>query len=244
MTYLPSPASPLPSLQEARHPISAPIRVALVEDLIHLRSDLAELLKLDPQISVVAVVGDGLEAIEQLPESGAEVVLMDIGLPGIDGVECVRQLKPLMPKAEFMMVTVFEDHEKVMASLIAGATGYLVKSASWDRLKEAIVDLHRGGSPMSSSIARRILKNIIQPRPRATSLLDAGLSLREEEVLQSLAQGRRYKEIADHLAISPHTVRAHIHSIYEKLQVRSKAEAVSQYRKHSQSPDQPDRSDR
>lgn len=244
MTYLPSPASPLPSLQEATHPISAPIRVALVEDLIHLRSDLAELLKLDPQISVVAVVGDGLEAIEQLPESGAEVVLMDIGLPGIDGVECVRQLKPLMPKAEFMMVTVFEDHEKVMASLIAGATGYLVKSASWDRLKEAIVDLHRGGSPMSSSIARRILKNLIQPRPHATSLLDAGLSLREEEVLQLLAQGRRYKEIADHLAISPHTVRAHIHSIYEKLQVRSKAEAVNQYRKHSQSPDQPDRSDR
>jgi DNA-binding NarL/FixJ family response regulator len=185
------------------------------------------------------MVGDGLEAIEQLPESRAEVVLMDIGLPGIDGVECVRQLKPRMHKTEFMMFTVFEDHEKVMASLFAGATGYLVKSASWNQLKESIVDLHRGGSPMSSSIARRLLKNLIQPRTEDPNLFDAGLTLREEEVLKSLAHGRRYKEIGKDLAISPHTVRAHIHSIYEKLHVRTKAEAVNQFRKRRHWPDWP-----
>jgi len=235
----PSPVPPVESHPGSVHPNSPPIRVALVEDQGLLRSELVQLLTLDPQISVVAVAADGREAIEQLPASSAEVVLMDIGLPGIDGVECVRQLKPLMPKTEFMMVTVFEDHDKVMASLMAGATGYLVKSASWDRLKESIVDLHRGGSPMSSSIARRVLTNLFRPQPGLPSPPNARLTLREEEVLKSLGKGRRYKEIADELAISPHTVRAHIHSIYEKLHVRSKAEAVNHYRNRGHSLEQP-----
>ena len=209
---------------------SRPIRVALVEDQDFLRSELAELLSSDAQIAVVAVARDGQEAIDQLPKSAAEVVLMDIGLPGRDGVECVRQLKPVMPNAEFMMVTVFEDHEKVMASLSAGATGYLVKSASWERLKESIVDLHRGGSPMSSSIARQVLTKLFRPDSRLAATPNASLTPREEEVLKSLSQGRRYKGIADELGISPYTVRAHIHAIYEKLHVRSKAEAVNHYR--------------
>jgi DNA-binding NarL/FixJ family response regulator len=229
-----SPVDPTLFHPGSAYTISSPIRVALVEDQAHLRGDLAHLLALDPQLAVVATLGTGEEAIEQLPRSGAEVVLMDIGLPGVDGVECVRRLKPQLPKTEFMMFTVFEDHDKVMDSLIAGATGYLVKNASWDRLKEAIVELHQGGSPMSSSIARRVLKSWIQAPIEDSSLLEAGLTLREEEVLRSLAQGRRYKEIADDLAISAHTVRAHIHSIYEKLHVRNKAEAVNQYRRRTQ----------
>jgi DNA-binding NarL/FixJ family response regulator len=202
----------------------------LVEDQASLRIDLTRLLASDPQISVVAVARDGQEAIERLPSSTAEVVLMDIRMPGIDGVECVRQLKPIMPKTEFMMVTVFEDNEKVMASLMAGATGYLLKSASWERLKESIVDLHRGGSPMSSSIARQVLYKAFPSKSNPEFQGEPGLTIREEEVLKSLSDGRRYKEIADDLSISPGTVRAHIHSIYEKLHVRSKAQAVGHYR--------------
>lgn len=234
-----TPSAPATALHGICHPDSksqAPIRVALVEDQPNLRVDLAHLLASEPGFAVVAVIDNGQRAMEQLPETGAEVVLMDIGLPDIDGVQCVRRLKPQMPRTEFMMLTVFEDHDKVVASFTAGATGYLIKSAPWDRLREAIHDLHRGGSPMSSSIARRLLACLIQAPPQEPSLLEAGLTLREEEVLKSLARGSRYKEIAHELAISPHTVRAHIHSVYEKLHVRSKTEAVNLFRKSTRLP--------
>ncbi len=156
---------------------------------------------------------------------------MDIGLPGLSGVDCVRELKPRLPGTDFMMLTIFEDQEQVFAALRAGATGYLVKGSPWERLREAIRELHAGGSPMSSSIAREVIRAMLQA-DRDPVPDDRRLSLREEEVLRSLAKGRRYKEIAADLGLSLHTVRTHIHHIYQKLHVTNKSGAAAAFRRH------------
>lgn len=210
--------------------ISAPIRIAIVEDMAALREELAGLVSADPYMRCVGVATNGSEALDRLPGCRPDVVLMDIGLPDLSGVECVRRLKPLLPDTGFMMLTIIEDHELVFASLQAGATGYLVKGSPWERLQEAIRELHAGGSPMSSSIAREVIRSLIgsEPGPAAPC---SPLSAREVEVLRVLADGRRYKEIADDFGISLHTVRTHIHHIYQKLHVQKRSEATEFFRR-------------
>jgi DNA-binding NarL/FixJ family response regulator len=209
---------------------TAPIRVAIVEDLQEIRTELAGLVASDEGMQTAGIFADGETALKELPGLNPDVVLMDIGLPGISGVECVERLKPQLPATNFMMLTVFEDHERVFAALQAGATGYLVKGSVWERIREAILELHAGGSPMSSSIAREVIRSLLHGKPGPTNP-ESRLSMREEEILRALAAGKRYKEIAADLDLSPHTVRTHLHRIYQKLHVRNKQEAVAVFRR-------------
>jgi DNA-binding NarL/FixJ family response regulator len=146
-------------------------------------------------------------------------------LPGISGIECIKQIKPALPLTQFMMCTVYEDNENVFDSLCAGATGYLLKNSPPGKITEAIIDLYHGGSPMSSTIARKVIR-AFQPSVKQTTDIEK-LTKREREMLDLLAKGYRYKEIADRLFISFDTVRTHIHHIYEKLQVQSRTEALN-----------------
>lgn len=163
-----------------------------------------------------------------LPSRRPDVVLMDIGLPGMSGIDCIRQLKETFPRCQIMMLTVFEDHDRIYESLLAGASGYLVKKTPPAKLLEAIRDVHAGGSPMSNQIARRVVEAFRasgSSGSKDTSRLDA-LSTREQEILACLSQGLLYKEIAARLGISIETVRTHIRNVYQKLQVRSRTEAL------------------
>jgi len=170
-------------------------------------------------------------AIEKLSEIPVDIVLMDINLPGQDGIECVRVLKTARPETLFLMVTVYDDAERIFQALAAGATGYLLKRATRVELLAAIEDLRVGGSPMSSSIARKVVQSFqqsSQPNVSAT----ASLSDRERGVLKLLAQGYVYKEIGDQLSISVPTVGTHVRHIYDKLHVQTRAQAVAKFRGH------------
>ena len=206
----------------------SPIRVALVEDIAAIRESLKTLISESAGLELVGAAVSGEEALDLLPALQPDVVLMDIVLPKMSGVECVRLLKETLPEVEFMMLTIIEEHASVFASLQAGATGYLVKGLAGSRLVEAIRELHAGGAPMSSSIARRVIQRMLKSEDAEPP--ESNLSFREQEVLQLLASGQRYKEIADSLNLSAHTVRTHIHHIYGKLQARTKAEAIRIFR--------------
>jgi DNA-binding NarL/FixJ family response regulator len=169
------------------------------------------------------------EALEQLPRLKPGVVLMDINLPGMSGIEAVRQLKERIPDTLFLMLTVYDDGDRIFESLKAGASGYLLKRTPGNKLLNAIRDLWSGGSPMSSQIARKVVQ-FFSSMPSSPSELDT-LTSREQEVLDHLARGRLYKEIADVLGISLDTVRKHLQSIYNKLHVHSRTEAVVKYLK-------------
>jgi DNA-binding NarL/FixJ family response regulator len=166
-------------------------------------------------------------AVVALPTIGPEVILTDINLPGMSGIECVRQLKPLMPKAQFVMLTVYEDADHIFDALAAGATGYLLKQTRRDELVAALREVHAGGSPMTSNIARKVVQSF-QKRGSPTGEGEE-LSPREHEVLDLLARGYLYKEIADSIGISLPTVNTYIRRIYEKLHVHSRAQAVARY---------------
>jgi DNA-binding NarL/FixJ family response regulator len=170
---------------------------------------------------------DAESALAELPKLHPDVVLMDINLPGIDGVECVRQLKPKLPKAQFVMLTVYEDANRLFKSLMAGASGYLLKRTPPAKLLAAIREAHDGGSPMTPQIARRVVQHF-QELPEPSSELQK-LTPRETEVLNQLAKGFRYKEIVDNLGISSGTLHSYIRSIYEKLHVHSRTEAVVKF---------------
>jgi DNA-binding NarL/FixJ family response regulator len=204
---------------------NSPIRVALVEDDRQVREGLALLIGHSPGFACVAACPSAENALQRLPGQKPDVVLMDIQLPGMSGIECILQLKRLCPKAQIMMLTVFEDHERIYQSLKAGASGYLLKQTPPAELLEAITNLHQGGSPMSAQIARRVVEAF--QRPTAPEGAEALLSPREQEILHLLAQGHLYKEIADQLGRSVETVRTHIRNIYDKLHVRSRTEAVN-----------------
>lgn len=203
------------------------IFVTVVEDEDEIRQGISELLSFAPDIVCSGAFKDGLEAFQKIPEIVVDVVLMDINMPKMDGIECIRRLKEKMRGLQIMMLTVYEDEEKIFESLKAGATGYLLKNTAPEKLLESIRELYHGGAPMSGSIARKVIATFKSPAASAVGAED--LSKREAEILGYLAKGYRYKEIGEKLFISTDTVRTHCHHIYEKLQVRSRTEAVNKY---------------
>lgn len=206
-----------------------PIRVAIVEDSNPLREDLLRLLASTDEFACVAACGSVEEALVQIPPAQPDVVLMDIGLPGMSGVEGVAALKALLPTAQVMMLTQTDDPDVIFQAIAAGATGYLLKSQSLARLLESIRELHAGGSPITSSIARHVLKAFADMSRVANA--DEELTARERGVLELLARGRRIKEVAATLDVSVRTVDGYLQRIYLKLQVRNKAGAIARFRK-------------
>jgi len=204
------------------------IRVSIVEDDTRVRGNLAKLIQVSPGFECVSVHPNAEEALADLPGVRPDVVLMDINLPGLNGVECVRQLKPGLPGTQVVMLTVYENTDLIFQALSAGATGYMLKQTPPAELLEAVRDVHNGGSPMSSHIARKVVASFQQPPSAAAEELST-LTTREQEVLDYLAKGFLYKEIADVLKISYDTVHTHIRKIYEKLHVRSRTEAVAKH---------------
>ena len=204
-----------------------PITVAIVEDNSGLRRSLEAILGRDPGFKCIGSFPDGEQAVSALPALRPRVVLMDINLPGMNGVECVARLVEDLPDTQIIMLTVYEDPDAIFNSLAAGAGGYLLKPVRTAHLLAAIRDLVAGGAPMSSHIARRVVQTFKKPSP----VPETGVHLapREREILDLLAQGLLQKEIADQLRISYWTVQTHIGRIYEKLHVNSRSQAVAKY---------------
>lgn len=203
------------------------IPVSIVEDDNAARQILVGWIQRAESFRCLSDFGDGESALQQLPREPAEVVLMDINLPGMSGIDCVRQLKPLLPQTQFVMLTVYEDADHIFNALSAGASGYLLKQTPRDELLAALRDVHAGGSPMTSNIARKVVQSFQPAKPQSPASDD--LSPREREVLELLARGYLYKEIAENLGISVPTVNTYIRRIYEKLHVRSRSQAVAKY---------------
>jgi DNA-binding NarL/FixJ family response regulator len=204
-----------------------PITVSIVEDNEQLRGTLAKMVGRADGFRCLSHYGTAEAALEGLPKDRPDVVLMDINLPGINGVECVRRLKQNMPQVQAVMLTVYEDTENIFNALAAGAAGYLLKRTKSAELLEAIREVHRGGSPMTTHIARKVTQSFQKAGP--SSQPTENLSEREQEVLDCLSQGFLYKEIAEKLGISYETVHTYIRRIYEKLQVRTRTEAVAKF---------------
>jgi DNA-binding NarL/FixJ family response regulator len=203
------------------------IAVSIVEDDAKVRGSLAKLIDAAAGFRCLSNHGDAETALRELPKICPEVVLMDINLPGMSGVECARRLKPLLPRTQIIMLTVYQNTEHIFNALAAGATGYLLKQTPPTELLAAIKDVHAGGSPMSSHIARKIVQSFQKPVPSGRQQED--LSPRESQVLELLARGFLYKEIGEALGLSYATVHTHIRHIYEKLHVRSRTEAVAHH---------------
>jgi DNA-binding NarL/FixJ family response regulator len=208
------------------------IRVALVEDDERVRGSLAMLVGGSAGFELVGSYIDAESALEDLPKIAPHVVLMDVQLPKQSGIECVRKLKPCLPRTQIIILTVYQDEECVFDALRAGAVGFLRKDTPPAEILEAIRDANQGGSPMSSGIARMVVAhfhpNDLKARAEAPPS-PVHLSPREEEILQLLVKGYRYKEVADEFSCSINTVREHLRRIYEKLQVTTSREAVVQY---------------
>ncbi len=215
------------------------IKVAIVEDGDEYRSHLEKIFKNHPDFRCVGTYRTAEDALIDIPKKIPDVALVDIHLPGIDGVECVKRLKEAMPQTQFMMLTVFENNTYVFNALVAGATGYLLKRSSKEEIFIAIKELYNGGAPMSAQIARKVISFFGQFKTKFSETdVDEQLSKREEEILSYLTRGYQYKEIAEALFISYDTVRTHIKHIYKKLHVRSRSEAIIKafgYRKISSS---------
>jgi DNA-binding NarL/FixJ family response regulator len=203
------------------------ITVSIVEDDAPARGILTELVRATNGFKCVGAHKNAETALTALPQEKPSVVLMDINLPGMSGIECVRRLKPQMMDTQFVMLTVYEDPDHIFKALSSGASGYLLKRTPRAELLTAIKDVHVGGSPMTSNIARKIVQSFQQFSLSPTE--PNSLSPRELEVLELLARGYLYKEIANSLCISVPTVNSHIRRIYEKLHVRSRSQAVAKY---------------
>jgi DNA-binding NarL/FixJ family response regulator len=206
-----------------------PTTVSIVEDNDQLRATLARLIDREEGFRCVSHYPDAESALARLPNDRPDIVLMDINLPGINGVECVRRLKQLLPATLAVMLTAYEDTENIFNALAAGAAGYLLKRAPRAELLEAIREVRGGGSPMTPHIARLVVQSFQKTAPSAPPT--ENLSAREQEVLDCLSQGFLYKEIAEKLGISYETVHTYIRRIYEKLQVRTRTEAVAKFLK-------------
>jgi DNA-binding NarL/FixJ family response regulator len=201
-----------------------PIKVCLVEDSKEVREGMVSLLTLDERFEVLAAYTDAETATDQLPSWNADIIIMDINLPGMSGIDCIRKVKKACPNSQFIMFTIYENDEKVFEALEAGANGYLLKKTSLARITDSLIELHEGGAPMSTQIARKIIDRMRHPESSGGT---ANLSPRENEILQLLSKGLLYKEISDSLNISTGTVRQHIHRIYEKLHVQNRTEAIN-----------------
>jgi DNA-binding NarL/FixJ family response regulator len=200
------------------------IKVCIVEDLKEVRDGMSSLLTLDERFEVLATFTDAEKATEELPAWQPDIVIMDINLPGMNGIECIKKIKSLCPQSQFIMFTIYEDDEKVFEALNAGASGYLLKKTPLGKITESLLELHEGGSPMSTQIARKVINRL---RTNKTTGNIEILSARENEILHYLATGLLYKEIAQKIATTTGTVRQHIHRIYEKLHVQNRTEALN-----------------
>ncbi len=212
------------------------IAVSIVEDDPQTRKIFANWINGAPGFRLAGDWGDAEKALEGLPAKKPNVVLMDINLPGMSGVDAVKRLKPLLPDTQFVMLTVYEDADHIYNALAAGATGYVLKQTPRAELLGAVEEVHRGGSPMTSNIARKVVQSFKQT---AAPSSQQDLSHREQEVLELLARGFLYKEIAEHLNISVPTVNTYVRRMYEKLHVRSRAQAVAKYAHLSDSEEKP-----
>ena len=203
------------------------IRVAIVEDNRGTRESLNELLNRAPALHCVGAHSSGEEALRQIPAELPDVVLMDINLPQMNGIECVSRLKQQMPKTQVLMLTTYEESDLIFDSLRKGASGYLLKNMPPTELVQAIEQVHAGGAPMSMQIARKVVSHFQQIKKPQSDM--EHLTKREHEILALLAKGFLYKEIADQLGVTLSTVRAHLHAVYEKLHVQSRTEAVVKF---------------
>ena len=212
-----------------------PITVAIVDDEPVVRMGLEGLLKRSPGFSCCGVYADAETAMTGLPTTPPNVLLMDIQLPGLDGISAIRTLRGRLPDTEIIMLTALEDHDRIFASFAAGAAGYLLKHTAPNKILEAIKEVNGGGSPMSAPIARRLVKffgndKVVPPAAHAPPVpaveVNASLTGREREVLDLMAEGLLYKEAADRLGLSVDTIRAHLRNIYKKLRVRNRTEAI------------------
>jgi DNA-binding NarL/FixJ family response regulator len=206
---------------------AALIRVAIVEDDEWVRENLALELGQNAGFSCLGTFRSAEAAIQGIPMLNPDVVLMDINLPGMDGVECVQRLKELCPDVQFLMLTVYEESDKIFNSLIAGARGYLLKRTSTPDLLEAIRQVRDGGAPLTDHVARKMVHYFNQQGTKDPSM--ETLTPREKQVLEKLSQGASYKKVAEELSLSVDTVRMNVRHIYGKLHVHSRGEAVAKY---------------
>ena len=204
------------------------LAIAVVEDDPRVRSSLVEILSQDPGCVCVGDYASGEDAVAGLEKHPARVVIMDIHLPGIDGVECVRQLAPVLPDTQFLMLTVAKDSDNLFNALAAGAAGYLLKPVRVKELLDAVRDVDQGGAPMTSSIARRVVA-AFHRKPAVPK--GEALSEREQQVLKLLSEGLLYKQAASEMGVSVNTLCEYIRRIYRKLQVHSRQEAIDHYRR-------------
>lgn len=209
--------------------MNSPLRLAIVEDLPQMRQYLRSVIARAEDMDLVAEYKSAEEAFPAITALNLDVVISDIGLPGTNGIDLLKKLRPFMPRTQFMLFTVHDDDLRVFEALKAGANGYMLKSSTPIAMLEAVRELMNGGAPMSASVARRLVDHLRPSSTPSESEHDA-LTPRERNVLDMLAQGLLYKEIAQHEGLSISTVKAHIHSIYKKLHVGSKEEALERYR--------------
>ena len=205
------------------------LRIAIVEDRKEDLESLRDLVSSSPGFECLAACRNGEEALEELPRVEPDIVLMDIKLPGLSGIDCVSKLTRLLPSTQFMMLTALEDHELIFQSLAAGATGYLLKKTSPGKILEAIRELQAGGAPMSGQVARKVVAAFREPQVETDT--ESDLSPSEQNVLHKLARGLLYKEVAEEMNIAISTVRTHVWHIYRKLQVHNRTEAILKFQR-------------
>jgi DNA-binding NarL/FixJ family response regulator len=205
------------------------ITVSIVDDEKELRQSITTFVNGSPGFRCVSAYNNAESALKGLPEDKPDVVLMDINLGGMNGIECVERLKIAVPEIQILMLTIYEDTDQIFKALSAGASGYLLKRSSPTKLLQAIREVHAGGAPMSSSIARKVVASFQTSKHTGSGDNQSHLSPREEMVLNCLAKGLTYKQIADQLDISIDTIRTYLRRIYGKLHVQSRTEAVAKY---------------
>lgn len=202
------------------------ISISIVEDQKDIREGLQQIFSDSPGFLFLSAYSNAEDAIKDLPEANPDIVIMDINLPGMNGIECIKKIKPVCPQMQFMMFTIYENHEHVLEALSAGASGYLLKNTPSQKIKESVKELYEGGSPMNSHIARKLVA-VFQKNNEINPQKEFNISTREKEILSLLAKGYLYKEIAAQCGISTGTVKQHIHKIYEKLHVQNRTEALN-----------------
>lgn len=208
------------------------ITISIVDDEKELCQSIATFVNGAPGFRCVSMYHSGEAALEHLQADRPDVVLMDIHMTGMSGIECVRRLKTMMPQMQIMMLTVYEDTDQIFQALSAGASGYMLKRLTPRKLLDAISDVHEGGSPMSSPIARKVVASFQRNKPKEGE--QPHFTSREQSVLDCLANGHTYKQTADQLNISIPTIRSYLRRIYEKLHVQSRTEAVAKYMQHQE----------